>query len=353
MNYPWSNHNPYPDGFPFSEVSGLGHENDWGSLPIPDEEYDDAKTTKFVIDFLEHGVDETDRPFFLACGLFRPHLPWYVPKRFFDLYPIDQIALPAVRHDDRKDLPSEGLEFAKARQDDYKTIRDAKKWRHAVQAYLASISCADANIGRVLDALDSSRHAKNTIIVLWSDHGWHLGEKQHWHKSTLWEEATRVPFIICSPNHEPGKCHHPVSLIDLFPTLNKLTRLPEIASHDGLSLTPLLKDPSIKWERPAVIEFKRGNVAVRSNRFRYIRYKDGGEELYDHDTDSNEWTNLAKSPEHGVIRDELSNWITKNWAESAPTKKAFDFDHSRFEWRNRETGKRISGRDNSLSEIAE
>lgn len=345
LNYPWSKHTPYPAGFPFSGVRGLGHENDWGSLPIAEGEYDDARTTEFAVEFLSQRQGESDAPFFLACGLFRPHLPWYVPQEFFDRYPLDEIVLPPVLASDLDDLPAEGLRLAKDRRGDLKTILKADKWKHAIRAYLASITCADARLGKVLDALDRSPHADNTIVVLWSDHGWHLGEKQHWHKSTLWEESTRVPLIVRAPGGRPGVCNRPVSLIDLYPTLNDLAGLKQIDSHDGHSLAPLLQNPQAKWNRPAVIEFRRGNAAVRSNRFRYIRYHDGGEELYDHNTDPHEWKNLASRAEHAAVRKELAGWITRDWAPSAATKRAFDFDYKKFTWTNRETGTVTSGKD--------
>ena len=344
LNYPWSRHRPYPAGFPFSGVKGLGHENDWGSLPIADSEYDDARTTQFAVEFLQRERGKSDAPFFLACGLFRPHLPWYVPRKYFDLYPVDEIVLPNVLDNDLDDLPAEGQRLAKDRRGDFNTIRKAEKWKQAVRAYLASITCADARLGQVLDALEESPHAGNTIIVMWSDHGWHLGEKQHWHKSTLWEESTRVPFIISAPDHRPGICSRPVSLIDLYPTLNELAALKAIKSHDGQSLVPLLQNPKAEWDRPAVIEFRRGNAAVRSERYRYIRYHDGGEELYDHEVDPNEWKNLAASAKHAVVREELAGWVTEDWAPSALTKKAFDFDYRTFTWTNRTTGAITSGK---------
>ena len=183
LNYPWSTTGRPPKGFPFSGVKGLPHENDWGPLPGKSEaDYDDAKTVDFAV---EHLKREHAKPFFLACGIFRPHLPWYVPGKYFDLYPLDKIKLPEAPADDLDDIPKEGLALAKSRRSDLKKITSADKQKHAVQAYLASISFADAQFGRLLDALAESRYADNTIIVFWSDHGWHLGEKRHWHKMTV------------------------------------------------------------------------------------------------------------------------------------------------------------------------
>jgi choline-sulfatase len=349
LNYPWSHPEPFPEGFPFSGVKGLGHENDWGALPIADKEYDDAVTTAYAVRFLKKWGSEDHsskpKPFFLACGMFRPHLPWYVPQKYFDMYPLADIVLPTTRADDLDDLPAEGLKFAKARRSDFEKIRSAGKWKQAVRAYLASITCADARVGRVLDALSESPTAQNTIIVLWSDHGWHLGEKQHWHKTTLWEEATRVPLIICAPGYGPAVCDRPVSLLDLYPTLNELIGFDADDSHDGVSLVPLLRNPRAEWRRPAVIEFKRGNAAVRSQRYRYIRYRDGGEELYDHETDPYEWHNLADSEEYAAIKNELASWIAQDWAESAPTKGAYQFDPHAFTWTHKKTGSVTKGKE--------
>jgi len=332
LNYPWSQPGPFPRAFPFSGVAGLGHENDWGSLPISEADY--------AVGFLSR---EHMRPFFLACGLFRPHLPWYVPQMYFDQYPLEKIVLPDVLASDLDDVPAAGRVLARDRRSDLEAIRSANKWPEAVQAYLASISFADAQLGRVLEALDHSPHAKNTIVVLWSDHGWHLGEKQHWHKSTLWEEATRVPLIIHTPGAQPGTCDQPVSLLDLFPTLIDLCGLAPIASCDGVSLRSLLADPQAEWSRPAVIEYLRGNAAVRSARYRYIRYHDGREELYDHQTDPHEWHNVAGAPDHASTKTRLQRWIADSWAESASKKKAFDFDPHTCTWTEKKSGRTISG----------
>ncbi|QDS98819.1 sulfatase [Adhaeretor mobilis] len=340
LNYPWSKSGPYPKAYPLSGVKGLGHENDWGSLDIPNKDYDDALSADYAVRFLKQ---EQKRPFFLACGLFRPHLPWYVPQEYFDLYAINEVVLPQVKDNDLDDVPDGGKKLAKSHREDLNTIRKAGRQKEAVRAYLASISYADAQLGRVLKALEESSVAENTIIVLWSDHGWHLGEKQHWHKSTLWEEATRVPLIICTPETRPGVCKRPVSLLDLYPTLNELCDFEPMESLDGVSLTGLLKDPNADWDRPAVIEFRRGNAAVRSERFRYIRYSGGGEELYDHRSDPHEWNNLTSSSKHQGVKEELGKWIVKKWAPSALTKKAFEFDPENYSWTNKKTGAKTSG----------
>lgn len=339
-NYPWSATAPYPKGFPFSGVAGLGHENDWGSLPIPEEDYDDRLSADYAVRFLS---GDPSKPFFLACGIFRPHLPWYAPQEFFDLYPIEEIVLPPTRDNDLDDVPAQGRAFAKAGRNDLDQIRSNGKWKEAVRAYLASISFADAQLGRVLDALNKSPHAGNTVIVLWSDHGWHLGEKDHWHKSTLWEEATRVPFIVAAPGVEPGRCARTVSLIDIYPTLAELCGHPALDSLDGVSLVPLLRNPQLPWSRSAVIEYQRGNAAVRSERHRYIRYHDGSEELYDLQSDPHEWTNLAGRTDRAEIIKRLAKELPKTWAKSAPEKSAFVFDPTGYKWTEKSTGRVISG----------
>ncbi|MEM6915070.1 MAG: sulfatase [Verrucomicrobiota bacterium] len=338
LNYPWSAEGPYPERFPFSGVEGLGHENDWGSLGYAEEDYDDSRTADYAVKFLENSPQEA---FFLACGLFRPHLPWYVPEEYFDRYPLDEILLPRVIEGDLKDIPAKGKALAKAKRNDWDRIRSSGKWKEAIQAYLASITYADAQLGRVLKALEESEASENTVVVLWSDHGWHLGEKEHWHKTTLWEEATRVPFLIAAPGYEPAVTKRAVGLIDLFPTLNELCGLPLLKRQDGQSLVPLMLNPEAEWKRPAVIEYQRGNVAVRSDRFRYIRYADGTEELYDLEADPDEWENRADDSELSSVKSELKQWMPKKWAASARTKSHFDFDPETFTWTEKATGRVI------------
>jgi arylsulfatase A-like enzyme len=315
-------------------VPGLGHENDWGSLDLAEADYDDARTVDYAIDFLR---SEHESPFFLACGTFRPHLPWYVPKKYFELYPLDEIKLPTVREDDLDDIPAEGQALSQSRRSDFDTIKAAHHWKQAVQAYLASISFADAQVGRLIAALDASGLADRTIVVLWSDHGWHLGEKNHWHKMTLWEEATRVPLIVVAPGvTTPGsRCASPASLIDVFPTLNELCGLPALDDLDGESLVPLLRDPNARRSEPVVIQYKRGQCAVRSVDHRYIRYSDGSEELYDHRSDPNEWVNLADDPAEQQVKSKLAKSATEVWAEPAPSKKAYEFDPQTYTWRKK------------------
>jgi arylsulfatase A-like enzyme len=163
-------------------------------------------------------------------------------------------------------------------------------------------------VGRVLRALEASPYADNTVIVLWSDHGYHIGEKEKYHKSTLWEESTRVPLIVVAPNvtSPGGKSKRPVSLIDLYPTLVELAGLPAKSGLDGESLLPLLTDPAAPRSTPAITSRQGSNHAIRTERWRYIRYSDGSEELYDHETDPMEWTNLASDPTHTATKNRLA-----------------------------------------------
>ena len=300
----------------------------WGPLACTDDEMFDGKNANWIISELEK---PTQKPFFLAYGLIKPHLTWSVPQKYFDLHPIERITLPPVKKGDLDDIPAFGKKLAKEVFDpsgernfavkpngDHANVMANKQWRKAIQAYLATISFADAQIGRVLDALDRSRHADNTIVVLWGDHGWHLGEKEHWRKHALWEVSTRTPLVFTVPvkvarNHEgmakDKLCHRPVSLIDIYPTLIDLCGLPKRKGLDGQSLKPLLQNPTRQWERPALITYGLNNHAVQTKRWRFIQYNDGGQELYDHDRDPNEWTNLAAIPKYLPLKSKLAKWL--------------------------------------------
>jgi arylsulfatase A-like enzyme len=288
----------------------------WGPLDLSDEEMFDGKVSSWAVSELEKSHD---KPFFLACGFTKPHLPWNVPSKYFNLHPLESITLPATLEGDLTDVPAFGKRLARevydpsgeknfaTRGGDHTNVIANNQWRKAVQAYLATISFADAQIGRVLDALGRSGHANNTIIVLWGDHGWHLGEKEHWRKHALWDVSTRTPLIFVAPRGVARDqfCQRPVSLIDIYPTLVDLCCLPKREGLDGQSLKPLLGNPKKEWDRPVVMTYGCNNHAVQTQRWRYIKYRDGGQELYDHSKDPNEWTNLAESPEYEAVITEL------------------------------------------------
>jgi len=303
---------------PKRPVNGIkaGKHFDWGPLDVPDEAMSDYKVAQWGIDYLQK---KHDKPFFLAVGFFRPHLPWYVPRKYFDRYPLDKIVLPKVKDDDLDDIPEIGRQIARP-EGDHRKVLEAKQWTKAVQGYLASITFVDTCVGRILDALGKSDYADNTIIVMWSDHGWHLGEKKHWRKFTLWEEATRAPvmFVVPGMTKPAQRCDRTISYIDLYPTLVELCGLPAVSRLEGTSIVPLLKRPDTPWDHPAVTTYGRGRHGVRSERWRYIRYDDGTEELYDHESDPMEWTNLAEKPQFIAIKKELARHLPKVNAKSAP-----------------------------------
>jgi arylsulfatase A-like enzyme len=295
---------PYP-----SPVPAGGDGLVWNALDVPDSKMGDHQVVDWAIGELNK---PQTKPLFLACGLYRPHLPWYTPKKYFDMHPLEKIELPATRADDLDDVPAAGKAMAKADGDHARIVREGK-WKEAVQAYLASISFADAQVGRLMAGLDRSPLARNTIIVLWSDHGWHLGEKLHWRKFSLWEEATRNVFAIVAPGMGGNGKASPrtVSLLDVYPTLVDLCGLSAKAGLDGVSLRPLLNNPMAPWDRPSLTTYFRNNHSVRDERWRYTRYADGSEELYDHDADPSEWTNLARDPRHAGVKKKLGQWMPR------------------------------------------
>jgi len=305
---------------PKTPYNGLNRAHfDWHALDIAPEDMPDYKLVTWAIEQLQR---RDDRPLFLAVGIVKPHLPWYVPKKYFDLYPKDRLTLPQVPDDDLDDIPPIGLRMANP-QGDHKAVVESGQWRDAVQAYLAAISFVDEQVGRLLDALDRSPRAGNTIVVLWGDHGWHLGEKHHWRKFTLWEESTRAPLIFVAPGvtRPGGLCHRPVDFLSLYPTLADLCGLPIPKHLQGPSLRPLLENPQAPWDRMALTTHGRGEHAVRSQQWRYIRYHDGTEELYDHQHDPMEWKNLAGQPGHEPLKREMARWMPEKEAPDAPPAK--------------------------------
>ena len=345
LNYPWAEWMPPPEEYPFSKVEFLRgrDERDWGILPREEAEFDDVVIVDYAIEFLKNHTNAN--PFFLSVGTFHPHLPWYVPKRFHNLYAEADIYLPEAPQNDLDDIPPIPRKWAAARRDEMEAAQDAGQWEEAVRCYLASITFADAQVGRVLGALEQSIHAEDTIIILWSDHGFHLGEKNHWMKTTLWEEATRVPFIITTPEMESaGKTsRRPVNLISIFPTLVSLLGMDSDIPFDGPDLSPLLTAPDKQWEHPSVIDYEYGNSAVRDERWRYIRYKDGTEELYDHNSDPDEWHNLSADPTYQKIKDRLAKHLPKTYAPNLPGKSAFVFDPDKWTYTNKKSGEVFHG----------
>jgi arylsulfatase A-like enzyme len=292
---------------------------DWGVWP-PDND-DTKKGDHQVATWIEQQIRDApaDKPFFISAGFFLPHVPCYATQKWFDLYPDDDSVLPVILENDRDDVPR----FAwylnwHLSSPRLKWVRENNQWRNLVRSYLAGTSFVDAQVGRLMKALEETGRDKDTIVVLWSDHGWHLGEKAVTGKHTLWERSTRVPLVFAGPGVTVGqRVTSPAELLDIFPTLIDLTGIPENPNLEGLSLVPQLRDAAAKRERPAITTHNVGNHGIRSERWRYIRYADGTEELYDMKTDPREWHNLASKPEHAAVIAGHKKWLPEK--ESPPT----------------------------------
>lgn len=278
---------------------------DWGSLGKK-EDMADYKVVDWAISELKKNHD---KPLFLAVGIFRPHIPWFAPEEYFDLYPTEQRDLPAIIDNDLDDVSEVALPWLRRRWQQW--MLENNEWANAVQAYEACISFSDEMVGRLIKGLEESGRAENTIIVLWSDHGMHIGEKEQWEKFTLWEESTRVPLIVIAPGTTKAGSisKEAVSLLDVFPSLVSLSGGEIFDQLEGTDLTPLLKNPEAERDIPAITTFHRNNHSVRTERWRYISYNNGDEELYDHVSDPDEFYNLAGNPEYRAIMDSLKLWI--------------------------------------------
>ncbi|TWU61890.1 Choline-sulfatase [Crateriforma conspicua] len=315
--YPKNRPVSLPVGGPWQYI-----ETDWAALDVTDEEFGgDWSVSQWIGQQLSR---QHDQPFFLACGIYRPHEPWFVPEKYFQPFPLDDIQLPpGYREDDLDDLPPAGKSRGPNRY--FAHIREHGQWKQAIQGYLASIHFADAMVGRVLDALANGPNRDNTIVVLWSDHGWHLGEKQHWQKYTGWRVCTRVPLIVRVPagvsalpdgTRDGAVCSRPVNLLSLYPTLTDLAGLPAKEGNDGPSLVPLLKDPQSDWPHASLTFLNRpGNLAISGERWRYIRYGNGDHELYDTATDPHEWDNLAEQPNRDTEIRRLKRFVPETFAD--------------------------------------
>ncbi len=289
----------------------------WGALEkgdMPPEGMPDEQVADWAVERLEQ---KHNTPFFLAVGFVRPHVPYTAPKEFFDLYPLDEIVMPLVPSDEMDDIPllGKGMAYGTIEGGDHRNVLDVgpNYWREMVRAYLACVTFVDAQAGKVLRALADSPYADNTIVVFWSDHGQHLGEKRHWRKQSLWEESTRVPLAIRLPNSVNGgeSSDQPVSLLDIYPTLLELIDLPSVTGLEGTSLLSQLEDPAAHRTEPAVTTWYYNNHSVRDLNFRYTRYRDGSEELYDHRSDPGEHRNLASDPKYSQVKEGLAAYVPK------------------------------------------
>ncbi len=284
---------------------------DWGVWPPnnDDTQKGDYQVASWTVEQIKNAPK--DRPFFLAAGFFLPHVPCYATQQWFDLYPDDDTVLPPLLADDRADTPrfSWYLHWSLP-EPRLRWLRENDQWRNLVRSYLACTSFVDAQIGRLLDALDAAGLVDNTIVVVWGDHGWHLGEKAITGKNTLWDRGTKVPLIFAGPGITAGqRCSQPAELLDIYPTLNELAGLPIRDDLEGISLQPQLVSASAPRLRPAITSHNQGNHAVRSERWRFIQYADGTEELYDLEVDPNEWKNLADEPERAAVLAAHRRWL--------------------------------------------
>jgi arylsulfatase A-like enzyme len=294
---------PKPDKRPWHGLDRMMDEVtrafDWGPVDAPPAEFKAYRMADWAIDAMAR---ERDEPFFISVGFMLPHLPWYMPKEHWDRIGAD-VAYPPYKADDREDMPPEAQ---KRSTKEHEIITEGDKWQEAIRAYLASSAFVDDQVGRVLEGLERSGKMDSTIVVLWTDHGWHLGEKDAWRKYSLWEESTRVPFIFAGPGIAHGESGVPVTLLDIYPTLVEMAGLPPVEPLDGVGLSAVLVDPDNgDLDREYVISSLSNGDTLRGERWRYTRYIGGDEELYDHSNDPNEWNNLAQ---HGDYEDVLNKY---------------------------------------------
>ena len=291
---------------------------DWGTFDHPDEEKGDYRVASWCVDRLENLPE--DRPFFMACGFFLPHVPCHAPPAWWNQFDHDAIELPYSDPADRADCsPFSWYLHWRLPEPRMSWLRNYDEQRNFVHAYLACTTFTDHQIGRVLDALEASGRAENTVICLWSDHGYHLGEKGMTGKTTLWERSTRVPLIFAGPGVPAGPVSHsPAELLDVYPTLADLCGLPAPDDLEGVSLRPQLENPGSIRDRPAITDHNRGNQSVRGERYRLIHYADGSEELYDLKEDPAERTNLVGDPARTAAADRLREYVRPDMAPLAP-----------------------------------
>jgi arylsulfatase A-like enzyme len=283
---------------------------------LKDDDLIDWHSTDYCIERLGR---KSDQPFFIACGLYKPHLPFVAPRKYYEAFPLESIELPPHREDDLNDIPPAGIKMA-GPEGDHALFLQNGRWKSAIQSYLATCAYTDMNIGRLLDAYERSPNRDNTIIVFWTDHGWSFGEKQHWRKFALWEEPTRTPMIWVVPGLTQAgtTCRATVDLMNVYPTLCSLAGLEKPAHVGGYDMSPLLRDPDAQWNLPAITTYGFKNHAVRTPNYRYIQYANGDEELYDSVADPYEWTNLAGDPDYVQVKNQLKKWLPDKQVPEKP-----------------------------------
>ena len=295
-----------------------GTQTDWGPFPESDQQMPDFRTAQWATEQLKLSHD---RPFFLAVGFLRPHVPWHVPQKWFDLFPLDSIQLPPYLQGDQSDVPRLSQELHDIpMMPTTEWAVETREWKNIIQAYLACIAFVDHYVGVVMKALEESSYSNNTIVVLWSDHGYHIGEKNRFAKHSLWEEATHVPLIISGAGIPGGQMvHQPVELLDLYPTLLDLCGLPANDQNEGHSLKQLLFKDDRNWTKPALTTYGKGHHAWRTKQYRLIDHRGLATEFYDHYKDPNEWKNLAKLDSYQSKMDSITSDIPQipeaDWAK--------------------------------------
>jgi len=299
---------------------------------LPEGKMPDEINVEWAIERLNK---DYDKPFMLGVGFLRPHVPYTAPREYFDLYPLDKIDVPKALDNEFSDIPMYGKAMAEGITDPgaemiVNTISPTYR-KELVQGYLASISFMDAQLGRLLDALDKSKYSKNTIIVLWSDHGQCFGEKRNWRKNNIWNEATVAPMLWVVPGEiAKGQVNkNAVSLLDIYPTLTDLCDLDQNQQHDGENILPLLKDMTVKRTNPVISTWTYGSHSVRVDNWRYIHYYDGSEELYDEEKDYGEHINLAKDPSYRQVISKLKKYLPKDIYKPTVKNKEFHMINNR------------------------
>jgi uncharacterized sulfatase len=312
----------YPEAYRGGRTTGGNFyvKLEWEATNRADEDEPDGCTARRVIELMEQ---HRDKPFFIAAGFYKPHLPFVAPQRYFKKYPADKIVLPTGT-DER--IPAVALTVTA----EDRAMTDRQR-RQAVAAYYACTTFMDAQVGKVLTGLDRLKLTDRTVVVLLSDHGFHLGEHGGlWRKMTLFTESTQVPLIVRAPGKQANKvCSRLVELVDLYPTLVELAGLPTPEGLEGTSFVPLLSDPTRAWKKAAfsmVTRFDGGpekaffGRSVRTERWRYSVWGKGrGQELYDLRTDPQEHHNLAAAPEHAGIVKELKGLLRDGWKRAKPS----------------------------------
>jgi len=275
---------------------------DWGAFPERDDQMPDYQIASWATARL---AEKQEQPFWMGVGFFRPHVPQYAPQKWFDLYPLESLQLPKTIAGDLKDISSYGVDITREKHvsPTHEWVIENEQWKPLVQSYLACVSFVDEQVGRVLDALENGAYAANTYVVLFSDHGFHIGEKERHAKRSLWEDGARVPLIIMGPGIPKGKVSNkPVQLLDIYPTLLELSNLEPDPKHEGNSLVPILQQTELnEWSHYARTSFGPGNYAIVSENYRFIQYNDGSEEFYDHSNDPQEWYNEIGNKKYAVL----------------------------------------------------